>query len=145
MATARKENKLTKLILEKSKLNNIKKSLLEVDYMANHILELTEEKQEIIKNTIKDINKTANKKKFKDKEYLTALNDNLRGKLFYLAYKEGKYFKMADIEKVIDKKTIIEFIKEIETSQDYAWELIENIQQKTMKDFFYGIFTYLYF
>jgi hypothetical protein len=138
-------NSLTKMILQKSKDKNSQKSILEVDYMTNHYLELADNKQDVIKNMIKDINKSVSKKKIANSKYFTALNDYLKGKLFYLALKDNKYFKMPDIEKVIDKNTLIEFVKEIESGQEFAWELIDNIKNDKLKDFFYGIFTYLYF
>jgi len=141
----KKENKLTKLIMDKGKTKEKHKSILEIDYMANHYLELSDDKQSFIMSTIKDMNKTVNKRKIRNKEYFSALNDNLRGKLFYISYKDGKYLRMKDLEKLIDKKTVIEFVKEIETGQEYAWELIDNIGNPQLKDFFYGIFTYLYF
>lgn len=136
---------LTKMILQKAKDKNSQKSILEVDYMTNHYLELADNKQDVVKDMIKDINKSVNKKKMGKSKYFTSLNDYLKGKLFYLALKDNKYFKMPDIEKLIDKNTLIEFVKEIESGQEFAWELIDNIKNEKLKDFFYGIFTYLYF
>ncbi len=143
--TRAKDSTLTKLVIQKGKAQNNQKSILEVDYMTNHYLELADDKQDMIRQTIKDINKSVNKRKIKNKEYLSSVNDYFKGKLFYIAYKEGKYLKIADVEKVIDKVTLIEFINEIETGQEFALELIDNIANQKLKDFFYGIFTYLYF
>jgi len=136
---------LTKLIIQKAKDKNSQKSILEVDYMTNHYLEMAENKQDVVKDMIKDINKSTNKRKIGNGKYFNSLNDYLKGKLFYLALKDNKYFKMADVEKLIDKNTLIEFVKEIEAGQEFAWELIDNIKNEKLKDFFYGIFTYLYF
>ncbi len=144
MSKKTKELSLVKVIMQKSKDKNNQKSILEVDYLANHYLELAEDKEDMIKQTIKDINLSINKKKL-NKEYLGSLIDYFKGKLFYIAYKNGKYFKMNDIIKLIDKATLLEFINEIETGQEFALELIDNISNPKLKDFFYGIFTYLYF
>lgn len=138
-------NNLTKLIIQKAKDKNSQKSILEVDYMTNHYLEMADNKQEVVKTMIKDINKSIIKRKIGNGKYFNSLNDYLKGKLFYLAIKDNKYFKMPDVEKVIDRNTLIEFVKEIESGQEFAWELIDNIKNEKLKDFFYGIFTYLYF
>jgi hypothetical protein len=153
MTKTSKDNTVVGLVFKKGKEKNIKKSILEVDDMVNHHLELLDidiSKESIMKQAIKDINQTSNKKKImknKDgREYFDSLNDYFKGKLFYIAYKESsKYMKIPEIEKIVDKQTLINFIKEIEVGQEYAWALIDNLRNEKLKNFLYGIFTYLYF
>jgi hypothetical protein len=153
MSKLRKDTTVTELVIKKGKDKNIRKSILEVDDMVNHHLELLDvnvNKEAIMKQAIKDINQTSNRKRIiknKDgREYFDSLNDYLKGKLFYIAFKESsKYMKIPDIEKIVDKQTLINFIKEIEVGQEYAWALIDNLRNEKLKNFLYGIFTYLYF
>ncbi|MDR1997413.1 MAG: hypothetical protein LBQ83_03730 [Candidatus Margulisbacteria bacterium] len=129
---------------------NSPKLIMELDDIVNHELELIESsaKELAIKETIKEINQSAVKAKIasKNKEYFENLNDYCKGKLFYIAYKESrKYLKFKEIDKILDKNTLLGFVSEIETGQEYGWKLIDNLQNNKLKNFLYGIFTYLYF
>ena len=153
MASKAKEETITSYVITKAKDKNMKKSLLEVDDMINHHLELLDSNKEILmRQAISDINKSVNKKKIvrtnskEQREYFNSLNDYFMGKLFYIALKESyKYLKIAEIEMIIDRKTLMDFVGEIEAGQEYAWGLIENLKNDKLKNFLYGIFTYLYF
>lgn len=153
MARPKKDNTVTELVLKKGKDKNVKKSILEVDDMVNHHLELLDldvSKEAIMKQAIRDINVGSNKKRIiknKDgREYFDSLNDYFKGKLFYIAFKESaKYLKFPEIENIVDKQTLINFVKEVEVGQEYAWALIDNLRNERLKNFLYGIFTYIYF
>ena len=137
-------------INKNSREANSQKLILEIDDIVNHQLELVEglDKELAIKATIKEINQSAVRTKLAKKhtDSFDSLNDYFKGKLFYIAYKDSKkYLKFKEIEKIIDKDTLISFVNEIETGQEYGWKLIDNLQNNKLKDFLYGIFTYLYF
>lgn len=150
---ARKQESITDYVITKAKDKNKKKSLLEVDDMINHHLELLDSNKEILmRQAIKDINKTVNKRRIiksntrEQRDYFNSLNDYFKGKLFYIALKDSsKYLKIPEIEMIIDRKTLMDFVSEIEAGQEYAWGLIENLKNEKLKNFLYGIFTYLYF
>ena len=150
---AHKEATIAEYVITKAKDKNMKKSLLEVDDMINHHLELLDSNKEVLmRQAIKDINKVVNKRRIikankKDqREYFDSLNDYFKGKLFYIALKDSnKYLKITEIEAIIDRKTLMDFVSEIEAGQEYAWGLIENLKNEKLKNFLYGIFTYLYF
>ena len=155
-STQKKDSTVTEMVIKKLDKKNIRKSILEVDDLVNHHLELLDldvSKEKIMKEAIKDINKSTNKKKIikktyeqESRAYLNSLNDHFKGKLFYIAYKDSnKYLSIKDIEKVVDKKTLLGFVKEIEVGQEYAWSLIDNLKNEKLRDFLYGIFTYIYF
>ena len=137
-------------IKKNSREKNSQKLILEIDDIVNHELELVEDhsKELAIKATIKEINQGAFRSKLskKNADSFEYLNDYFKGKLFYIAYKESKkYLKFKEIEKIVDKKTLLSFINEIEIGQEYGWKLIDNLQNNKLKNFLYGILTYLYF
>ena len=137
-------------IKRNSREKNPQKFILELDDLVNHELELVENtsKEGVIKSTIKEINQSAVRSKIsqRNKNSFEDLNDYCKGKLFFIAYKESKkYLKFKEIEKIVDKNTLLNFIGEIETGQEYGWKLIDNLQDNKLKNFLYGIFTYLYF
>jgi hypothetical protein len=141
---------LLKYINKSSKEKNSQKFLLELDDLVNHELELVENtaKEAAVKNTIKEINQSAVRARVakQHQESFDNLQDYFKGKLFYIAYRESqKYIKFKEIERIVDRNTLISFVKEIETGQEYAWKLIENLIDTKLRNFLYGIFTYLYF
>ncbi|GBR77595.1 hypothetical protein RDn1_254 [Candidatus Termititenax dinenymphae] len=141
---------ILKYLKKSAKEKNSQKFLLELDDIVNHELELVDNtaKEESVKNTIREINKSAIKAKVakQHKESFKNLQDYFKGKLFYIAFKESKkYLKFAEIEAIVDKNTLFSFINEIETGQEYAWKLIDNLVDAKLRNFLYGIFTYLYF
>ena len=129
---------------------NSQKFLLELDDIVNHELELVEStaKEDAVKNTIREINRGVVKARVakKHKEAFKHLEYYFKGKLFYIAYKESKKFiKFKEIDALVDKATLFSFVHEIETGQEYAWKLIDNLVDDKLRNFLYGIFTYLYF
>ena len=137
-------------IKKNSREKNPQKFILELDDIVNHELELVEStnKELVIKSTIKEINQSAIKSRIvqRNRNSFEDLNNYCKGKLFYIAFKESKkYLKFKEIEKIVDKNTLLNFISEIETGQEYGWKLIDNLQDNKLKNFLYGIFTYLYF
>ncbi|MDR2431959.1 MAG: hypothetical protein LBD99_06905 [Candidatus Margulisbacteria bacterium] len=141
---------IMRYISKNSKEKNPQKFILELDDIVNHELELVENaaKESAIKDTIQEINKSVVRAKIgkANKEFLENLNDYFKGKLFYIAYKESqKYLKFKEIERIVDKSTLLGFVGEIETGQEYGWKLVDNLQNDKLKNFLYGIFTYLYF
>jgi len=151
----KKTSTISQIITKKIKEKNIQKSILEVDDLVNHHLELLDinaSKETVMKQAIQEINKAHIKnkiiknKKGNMREYFDSLNNFFKGKLFYIALKDSKkYLKFTEIEAIVDKQTLLGFIKEIEVGQEYAWSLIDNIRSEKLKNFLYGIFTYLYF
>lgn len=141
---------IARYIKKNAKEKNPQKFILELDDIVNHELELADNnaKELVIKSTIKEINESAVKNKIikQNKDFFEYLNDYCKGKLFYIAFKESrKYLKFKEIERIVDKETMLSFINEIETGQEYGWKLIDNLQDVKLKNFLYGIFTYLYF
>jgi hypothetical protein len=137
-------------IKKNAREKNHQKFILELDDIVNHELELVDSisKESVIKSTIKEINQSAVKTRIarQSKDSFEYLNDYFKGKLFYIAYKESKkYLKFKEIERIVDKSTLLSFVGEIETGQEYGWKLIDNLQDTKLKNFLYGIFTYLYF
>ena len=151
----KKTSTISQIITKKIKEKNIQKSILEVDDLVNHHLELLDinaSKETVMKQAIQEINKAHIKnkiiknKKGNMREYFDSLNNFFKGKLFYIALKDSKkYLKFTEIEAIVDKQTLLGFIKEIEVGQEYAWSLIDNIRSEKLKNFLYGLFTYLYF
>ncbi|GBR75534.1 hypothetical protein NO2_0199 [Candidatus Termititenax persephonae] len=153
MATKTKVNRvsnITKYLKKNTKEQNPQKFLLELDDIVNHELEMVENtaKEESVKNTIREINRGVVKAQVA-KQYREAfkrLEYYLKGKLFYIAYKESrKFIKFKEIDAIVDKATLFSFVNEIETGQEYAWKLIDNLVDDYLRNFLYGIFTYLYF
>ena len=138
--------KLLKEVISKSRDKKSLTSKLEIDDMVNHYIEISEDKQDFVKKMVRDINKSINKKKMgKNRDYFSSINSYCKGKLFYIAYKSGKYMRISTIEKKAKQEYLLGMVKEIETGQEYAWDLIDAIEDRELKDFLYGIFTYIYY
>jgi hypothetical protein len=115
-----------------------------MDNSLNYYISMAEEKEKFCKELINNINNSIYKKKIKNKDYHKSVSSILMGKLFYISYKNGKYIKFKNMEKIIKKDQLISIVKEIESSKSYGWELVEQIQNEEIKDFLYGIYTYIY-
>jgi len=131
-------------LIKNALINNKSKAAHNVDNSFNYYLHLSNDKENFCTDIISNINKTSFKKKIKDKDYFKSVSFILLGKLFYLKYSNGKYLKLQKLEKLISKQKLIEVITDMESSRDLAWSYVEQTENEHLKDFFYGVYTYIY-
>jgi len=131
-------------LIKNAKLKNRSRAAHNMDNSFNYYLHLSNNKEDFCTDIIGNINKSAFKKKINDKDYFNSVSFILLGKLFYLKYSKGTYLKLKNLEKLIDKKTIIKVVTEMESSKNLAWSYVESAKNEKLKDFFYGIYTYIY-
>jgi hypothetical protein len=131
-------------LIKNAKISNKSKAAHNVDNSFNYYLNLSNDKENFCSDIITNINKNSFKKKIKDKDYFKSVSFILLGKMFYLKYSNGKYLKIKKLEKLIDKEALVDIITEMESSRDLAWSHVENTEKEELKDFFYGVYTYIY-
>lgn len=131
-------------LIKNSVTENKGQATYNVDNSFNYYLHLSNNKESFCVDLISNINKSSFKSKIKDKNYFNSVSFILLGKLFYLKYSNGKYLKLPKLEEMISKVALLKAVKEIESSKDLAWSYVESGETEDLKDFFYGIYTYIY-